>query len=428
MNSQVLRPFRRPTLGHAPSRRSAVALSLTLLTLASLLVPTRVEAAGAIPVLDVLSLSGYAVEEISSNDHVSSMTASEPRPSCYTGGTNSAWYRITTSVTGIMGARLENYTGVHSIALYQGTSFNDVVELSCLSFPPISSFLQPYMRAGDSLYLQVIADGPYQVSAIMGPTRFIDNFANAEDLSLGFLNFGSWTTENATVEPAEPLPCGGARTAWLKYVPDQSGIVTFTIMEGQNDVLAVYRGSNLAGLELLGCGAINSYQGSDLTSRVETRVTADLAKGLTYYVQIGATQGAGTPFLPLLSRGFPPTNDSPGAALALSQNHSVNATTVGAFTRWLAPNCGIWETVWYLVTAQSSGTLEVTADNKPTGDGNYAPALAIHRADTGELLACGADTNATVTQRTPASAGTSYLIAVMSAGHPGDFRMHWEVK
>src|SRR5438046_726935 len=140
----------------ASTRRNTAALELTLLTLVSLLLPTGVEASG-IPVLDTLSLSAYGAEVISSNAHVSSMTAGEPRPSCYTGGTSSAWYRITTSVKGVMGAGLVNYAGVHSIALYQGTSFADVVELSCLAFPPTSSLLQPYMRAGDSLYLQVIA-------------------------------------------------------------------------------------------------------------------------------------------------------------------------------------------------------------------------------------------------------------------------------
>ena len=427
MKNPIVRPSTPPTSWHAPSCRRAVALALALLTLVSLVVPARVEAASAIPVLDVLTLSAYIAEKISSNDHVAPMTTAEPRPSCYAGGSNSAWYKVTTSVKGQVGVGLVNYTGAHSIALYQGTSFADVVELSCMTYPPTSSLLQPYMRAGDSVYVQVIADGPYLLSGIIGPTRFIDGVGDAEDLSLGFLNFGNWTTEYSTVDAGEPLPCGGTRTSWLKYVPDQSGIVTFTVMGSLNDVLALYRSAS-AGPELIGCGAINTFQTWELTSLVETRVTADLMKGVTYYLQIGATQGPGGAFIPLVSRGLPPTNDSPSAAIALSQNHTVNATTVGAFTRWLAPNCGTWETAWYLVTPQSSGTLEVTAESKPTGDPNFAPALAIHRADSGELLACGADTSATVTQRTPAIAGTSYLIAVMSAGHPGDFRMHWEVK
>src|SRR5438477_1928461 len=429
MHNHMSRRF-RPLTSRSAGKPSAIALVL-LLTLVSMLVPGRVDASTAIPVLDVLSLSAYgdAAEQISSNDHVSSMSSNEPRPSCYSSGTNSAWYQITTSVKGQMGARLLNYTGVHSIALYRGTSFADVVELSCLAFPPTTTdFLQPIMRAGDSLYLQVIADGTYLVSAVIGPTRFIDDFADAEDLSLGFLNFGGWTTENATVQPGEPLPCGGARTAWLKYVPLQSGTVTFTMMDGLNDVLGLYRGTILANLQLIRCGASNMYQQFDLTTRIETRVTADVEKGVTYYVQIGATQGSGSFILPLLSPGVPPANDSSASALELSQNHSVNATTIGAFTRWLATNCGIWETVWYRITPQTSGTLAVTVDNKSTGSGNFAPAVAIHRADTGALLACGSDTNATVTESTPVDAGTPYLIDVMSAGYPGDFRMHWEVK
>lgn len=271
---------------------------------------------------------------------------------------------------------------------------------------------------------------PYWVSALIGPTRFIDNFADAEDLSIGFLNFGGWTTENATVEPAEPLPCGGARTAWLKYVPDQAGTVTFESMDSwYNDVLALYRGSTLGDLQLVACGEVNRYLDWDQTTRIETRLTADVVKGATYYLQIGATLGPGGYILPLLSRGAPPTSDSPATAVVLDEtHHSVNATTVGAFTRPIGPPCGIFETVWYRVTAQTAGTLEVAVDTKATGSYLYAPALAIHRADTGELLACGNDTSANVTKTAPAEAGVSYLIAVQSAGHPGDFRMHWEVK
>src|SRR5678815_2807557 len=170
----------------------------------------------------------------------------------------------------------------------------------------------------------------------------------------------------------------------------------------------------------------DSYTDFDLTTRIETRLTADVVKGATYYLQIGATQapqGPGGYVLPLLSRGAPPTNDSPQTAIILDEtHHSVNATTVGAFTRPIGTPCGLFETVWYRVTAQTAGTLEVTVDTKATGSYLYAPALAIHRADAGELLACGGDTSATVTKTVPAEAGTSYLIAVLSAGHPGDFR------
>lgn len=380
--------------------------------------------------LDTISMSTYAVENASYNDHVSPMVSDEPRASCYAGGTRSAWYQITTSIKGQLGARLMDYTRVHSIALYRGTTFADLVELACMTFPPTgASFPEPLMRPGESVYLQVIADGTYWVSAVIGPTRFIDNFADAEDLSVGFLNFGNWTTENATVDLGEPLPCGGERTAWLRFVPVQSGLVTFTMLPGQNDVLAVYRGSGLGDLQLIGCGAVNRYVDWDLVTRVETRLTAAVVKDVTYYVQIGASQGSGGGIVPLLSRGASPPNDAPETAIFLDEaHHSVNATTIGAFTRPLTMNCGIWETVWYRVSPDRAGTLEVTADSKPTASGNYAPALAVHRADTGELVACGNDTIATVTFRVPVVRGTSYLIAVQSAGAPGDFRLHWEVK
>jgi len=159
-----------------------IALATMLLVL---VVPGRGLAATAIPVVDVITLSSYGTEYFSSNDHETSMTPDEPRSGCYGSGTKSAWYRITTTVKGRMGTRLENYTGsIDSIALYQGSSFADVVELGCVSYvAPTTEFPQPIMRAGDSLYLQVIADGTYSVMALIVPTPFIDNFVDAHFFS-----------------------------------------------------------------------------------------------------------------------------------------------------------------------------------------------------------------------------------------------------
>src|SRR5438552_10245265 len=148
MHNDMSRRF-SPLASRSAVNRSAIALVL-LLTLVSVLVASPVDASTAIPVLDVLSLSAYgdAGEQISSNDHVSSMTSNEPRPSCYSSGTNSAWYQITTSVKGQMGARLLNYTGVHSIALSRGTSFAAAAETSRPALPPTpSDFPQPLIRS-----------------------------------------------------------------------------------------------------------------------------------------------------------------------------------------------------------------------------------------------------------------------------------------
>ena len=393
---------------------------------------TSPASAAGIPVLDTISVNAYMVEGASYNDHVGPMSASEPRPSCYNGGTNSAWYQVTTSIKGQMSVRLMDYTNSHSVAVYRGTSFSDLVELGCVQYPPNGSWLpEPPVRGGDSLFVQVIADGPYWLSALVGPTTYIDSLADAEDLSLGFLDFGTWTTARSTVDVGEPLPCGAATgTVWLKYVPDQSGTVTFANLGGlYNDLLALYRGSNYGDLQFLGCGAVNSYTDWDQTTRFETRVTADVVKGSTYYMQIGTTNGPGGWFAPALSRGVPPANDSSQAAIFLDEtHHSVNATTVGALTRPIGVNCGSWEMVWYRVTAPTSGTLEVSVDTKATGSPLYMPALALYRANTGELLVCGNDTAANVTYRVPAQAADTYLIAVSTTGPPGDFRMHWEVK
>jgi hypothetical protein len=419
----------------SPPMQRNIALMIftaTALTVASVFVPTPGQAAG-LPVLDTIALTSYLVDMASYNDHLSPMTTDEPRPSCYHGGARSAWYRITTSIKGEVAARLNNYrdTDIHSIALYRGTSFSDVVELGCFQFPPMGgSFTQPLLRAGESVYFQVIADGAYYVSAMVLPSPFIDGLGDAEDLPLGFIGFGTWSTEGLTVDAGEPLPCGPAvATGWLKYVPDQTGTVTIEILAGlYNDVLALYQGTSLADLQLLGCGEVNRYTDWDQLMRIETRVSASVIKGVTYYVQVGATSSPGGSFDPLVARGAPPANDSAATAIFLDEtHHSVNATTVGALTH-RATECGLYQTVWYRVVAPTSGTLEVSIDTKATGSYLYMPTGIIHRMDTGELLACAGDTSANVTLHVSAQAGASYLIAVATAGHPGDFRMHWEVK
>ena len=88
-----------------------------------------------------------------------------------------------------------------------------------------------------------------------------------------------------------------------------------------------------------------------------------------------------------------------------------------------------FSSVWYLIVPATAGNLEVSIDSKRTeGFWNFAPTVAIHRADTGATLACAENSIFNVTQTVPVEAGISYLVAVGAVNRPGDYRLHWAVK
>lgn len=363
------------------------------------------------------------------------MTADEPRPTCYTGGNRSTWFAVTSSIKGLAQIRVDGgYPGtLRTMALYTGSTMADLIQRACDSSQPTILEALTSLRAGSVVYAQVIADGPFTIRATMYPTPMIDSFADAEELTMGYTSNGVWTSEGGTVEAHEPLQCGGARTSWLRFVPPRSTTVTFMTLSSPNDVLGVYRGSALTDLQLLGCGTTNSYQvAGTLTTAFETRLTTVVERGATYYVQVGVRAGNGGVVVLSVSDRGPVPNDAPESAAPLGEDVTQLGTTMGAFTTPLSATCPYsFGTVWYLITPRAAGTLHVTMVSMPSAahrNFNFAPAIAIHRADTRELLTCAQDTAAFVEQAAVVEAGRSYLIAAMSAGWPGEYRLHWAVR
>jgi hypothetical protein len=94
----------------------------------------------------------------------------------------------------------------------------------------------------------------------------------------------------ATTEPGEPLPCGSiGATVWYKWVPSASdrwqastGGYVFEASDFDT-VLAVYTGTTLATLNLIGC--------SDNASYLRSIVAFDAVAGQTYYFQVGGNLG-----------------------------------------------------------------------------------------------------------------------------------------
>jgi len=117
-----------------------------------------------------------------------------------------------------------------------------------------------------------------------GPAN--DNFAAAA--ALGVPGSASAQTQSATTEVGEPRPCASiGQTVWYRVVPGSSGTLTAsTAGSGFDTALALYSGSSLTALTVLGCND-DVDLGGDLTSRVSANVTA----GRTYYLQAGGYNG-----------------------------------------------------------------------------------------------------------------------------------------
>jgi hypothetical protein len=361
------------------------------------------------------------------------MAPDEPIPSCYPSATRSTWFSVHTSIAGVVQvlAYADAEGGLQALALYRGTTFTDLIDLDCSTDPqPFSLGATTHVDAGETVYAQVVASGSFSIRSTMYQTSAMDRFSSAEQLTSGYAS-GGWTTEGASLEPGEPLACGGGRTGWLKFIPGKTATVTFMILATTNDALALYRGSSLTSLEALGCGELNTYQMSNsFTFLHELRLTADVQRGQTYYLQVADTSGLGSPFAVSVSEGGPVVNDDPTRAKDLTHESALLGTTVRAFTRPISFMCGYqFGTVWYRFTAPVTGTLEMVMDSQPTtARRNFMPVLAIHLASTREVVACGGDTQQSVALTAPVSAGESYLVAAMSNGFPGDYRIHWMVR
>src|SRR5438093_6980698 len=108
------------------------------LALALTLLPYRQASANPSPFVAVLALTDYYTEQSSLSKSVTPIAQGEPLPSCYIGGTGSAWYEVTTSIKGFMQSFVDGgFPGdLRTIALYRGTPFPGITELRSASDQP----------------------------------------------------------------------------------------------------------------------------------------------------------------------------------------------------------------------------------------------------------------------------------------------------
>jgi hypothetical protein len=247
------------------------------------------------------------------------------------------------------------------------------------------------MRRGLPLVVALIA-------AVAGPARAAvpanDDFAAAAAIaSLPSSQNGS--TIDATSERGEPLPCAHIdNTVWYSFTATESlPLVAYTsysyaggVFSYFDNVLAVYRGTDLRHLEQIAC--------EDDTLGYATyfaQVRFDAEAGTTYYFQIGGFQGKTGNYSFVLYT--PPANDAFASAVPVASPlpQELTQSTFGATreTDEPRPCASIGATVWYrLVLPESSGVVVDTEGS------SFDSAVAVYSGESLSgltLIGCNED-------------------------------------
>ena len=194
--------------------------------------------------------------------------------------------------------------------------------------------------------------GPHELAAlrIVAPPPN-DNFANAQ-VAAGDPVTGTITLKGVTLygtsEQGEPNPTGvgGGHSVWYKWTAPAAGQVQLAAYSSSLDmVAAVYTGSSLAGLTLV--GANNNESGLNTDSLVTFTANA----GQTYFFQVDNLGSAGGNFTLMVNNSSwqfatmnaitsTPAVGSDGAVYIGSTDGSLYAVNADGSPRWSFPTAG----------------------------------------------------------------------------------------
>lgn len=216
------------------------------------------------------------------------------------------------------------------------------------------------MRPGALLLICLLAALISPAAAVAAPPAN-DDFAAAEMLSGDHVEaFG--TTEEATSEAGEPDHGGisAGESVWYRWTAARSGLIRVDCSSSFETVIAVYRGSSLAGLEEVGVDRSGFQCGPpDLSFRA--------VGGAEYRIAVDAKAGGGSGgfALTLDNDSTIPLNDAFAARAPMKDlggNAFALGTTEGAGREVGEPAHGGSSTgasVWFAWTAQRSGLTEL---------------------------------------------------------------------
>jgi hypothetical protein len=112
-----------------------------------------------------------------------------------------------------------------------------------------------------------------------------DNFASAAEIPATQFTDATRNTKGATLEHKEQQPCGGIEaTVWYRHTPASSGrLVADATGSAFDSVVAIYTGSELEHLTLVGCADDGFFTAA--------RIGFDAVGGTTYFFQVGGFYG-----------------------------------------------------------------------------------------------------------------------------------------
>lgn len=239
-----------------------------------------------------------------------------------------------------------------------------------------------------------------------------DGFAAATLITDGSLPYtNTHSNVGASMEAGEPAPCGLIdKTIWYVYpTAYQQHITADTFGSDFDTVLAVYQGTSLGGLGLVGC---NDDSGGGLQSRLEF----DTIPGLTYYFQLGGFDGdSGTTVL-RVDYGCGGNDARASACPASLRPHRTKTSTAGATVEAGEPvfTCGfnVGKTVWYSFSPQPTAAGSSVVH---TFGSNYDTVVQVFAVVGGSLLHQGCNDDTVGLQSSvpfTAAPGVTYLIQV----------------
>ncbi|MFO1446697.1 MAG: S8 family peptidase [Opitutaceae bacterium] len=324
----------------------------------------------------------------------------------------STWFTSDSAYQSISGTSMATPHVAGAFALlkaqFPGDSAQQLINRMLAATDPLSSLARK-CRTGGRLNLARALGG-----AVVAPPN--DAFANRIVLPSSNTTAGVFSG-NASREAGEPTHAGrtGSKSVWWSWTAPAAGLTQVSTLGSDYDtLLAVYTGTTINGLTLIGSN--DNVSATDLTSRVQFNAVA----GQTYVIAV----------------------DGPGGATSLTVSQSVANDAFAARTvllgdnfRILTNNAGATEelgeplhagqrggrSLWWQWTAPFSGRVMISTSGSDTVDTLLAVYTGTNLSTLREVASDDDSGPSGLTAELffTASAGTTYHIAV--DGYQGDF-------
>jgi TIR domain len=385
-----------------------------------------------------LGLFGAATEIVGSSGTTrrdNALATKEPGEPDHAGndGGKSVWYRWTAPADGTATIDTAGSDFDTLLAVYRGSSVAglELIAANDDTAGTMQSRVRFPIRAGLSYKIAVDgyggAAGTIKLNWEVDPPLPNDDFSSAEEI-VGASGTIRGDNTGATKEPGEPAHAGndGGKSVWYRWTAPADGTVTIDTAGSDFDtLLAVYRGSSVAGLEPIAAN-------DDAPGSVQSRLRFPIRQGLEYRIAVDGYGGA-TGTIKLNWEVDPPlpNDDFSAAEEIVGASGTIRGVNTGATKEPGEPahagNDG-GTSVWYRWTAPASGSATID-----TFGSDFDTLLAVYRGSSrGALEPIAANDDAPGTRqsqvRLPITHGLEYMIAVDGyAGAMGAITLNWQV-